>query len=239
VSCSAEAAAGARFVHVFVHNDGEVLDACLSDNHGALAGMEPGATLILHSTILPETTFAVAEKANARGVDVLDASVTAVPRRVAAGEATFLVGGADDVVAGAREHLRCLGVAVNHFGPQGSGNVAKIAKNLGNAVERIMWAETIAIVEAAGLDVRRFMEMAKSVSDGPMLDNWERVVNIDEDGHASPGRARGMFSKDIQHAARVAEAYGIDAPVTREAAAAALKQLAVWAAQEETAKKTE
>ncbi len=236
VGCSAEAAAGARFVHVFVHNDGEVLDACLSDNHGALAGMEPGATLILHSTILPETTHRVAEKANARGIHVLDAAVTAVPRRVAAGEATFLVGGADEVVAAARQHLCSLGTGIDHFGPQGSGNIAKIAKNLGNAVERIMWAETVAIVEAAGLDVRQFMEMAKSVSGGPMVDNWQRVVTIDEDGHAGPGRARGMFSKDIQHARRLAEHYGIDAPVTRETAAAALRQLAAWAEQDEAGK---
>ena len=146
---------------------------------------------------------------------------------------------ADDVVAGARAHLESLGVAVNHFGPQGAGNIAKIAKNLGNAVERIMWAETVAIVEAAGLDVRQFMEMAKSVSDGAMVDNWERVVTIDEDGHAGPGRARGMFSKDIQHAMRLAEHYGIDAPVTRETAAAALRQLAAWAEEDEGAEEAE
>lgn len=234
VKCSAEAALGARFVHVFVHNDDEVLDACLSDK-GALEGEEAGATLLLHSTILPATTFAVAEKAAPRGVDVLDASVTAVPRRVAAGDATFLVGGADDVVAAARGHLESVGAGVNHFGPQGAGNIAKLAKSLGNAVERVLWAETVAIVQAAGLDPRQFLEMAKAVTNAPMVANWERIISIDENGHAGPGRARGLLSKDVQHAARLAADYGIDAPVTRETAATALKWLATWAKADETA----
>src|ERR1700752_3504806 len=72
VASSAEAARGAKIVHVFVHNDQEVFDATLSDN-GVLAGAEKGATVIVHSTVLPGTTRRVAEEATSRGVRVIDA----------------------------------------------------------------------------------------------------------------------------------------------------------------------
>ena len=228
-ACSAEAARDAAYVHVFVHNDQEVLDATLGPN-GVLAGAGTGCILFLHSTILPETTARVAEAAAGQQVVVLDAAVTSVPRRLQAGEGTFLVGGPDDVVAKIRPHLESLGKAVCHFGPLGSGNVAKIAKNLTNAVERVMWAETVQIVEAAGLDVRQFLDMAKAVDNGSMVSQWERVIRV-EDGHAGPQRARGLFSKDVQHAARVAAAYGLDLPVTRNTAETAAKLIEHWTAE--------
>jgi 3-hydroxyisobutyrate dehydrogenase len=227
-SCSADAARDAAYVHVFVHNDQEVLDATLGPD-GVIAGAGAGCTVFLHSTILPETTASVAKAATGQDISVLDASVTSVPRRLLAGEGTFLVGGPDDIVEKIRPHLESLGKAVCHFGPLGSGNVAKIAKNLTNAVERVMWAETVQIVEAAGLDPRQFLDMAKAVENGSMVSAWERVIRV-EDGHAGPQRARGLFSKDVQHAARLAEAYGLDLPVTRETADTATKLIERWEA---------
>jgi 3-hydroxyisobutyrate dehydrogenase-like beta-hydroxyacid dehydrogenase len=66
VASSAEAARGAKIIHVFVHNDQEVFDATLADK-GVLAGAERGATVIVHSTVLPATTRRVAEEATPRG----------------------------------------------------------------------------------------------------------------------------------------------------------------------------
>ncbi|MCH8916914.1 MAG: NAD(P)-dependent oxidoreductase [Proteobacteria bacterium] len=179
-TCSAEAARDAAFVHVLVHDDQEVLDATLGPG-GVLEGAGAGATVLLHSTILPETTARVAEAAELMGVDVADAPITSVPRRLEAGGGTFLVGGADDVVAKIRPHLESVGKAVYHFGPLGSGNVAKIAKNLTNAVERVMFAEAVEIVQAAGLDAVQFLDMARDVTTGATIEHWDKV---------NPGRRR-------------------------------------------------
>ena len=227
VTCSAEAASDAAYLHVLVHSDQEVLDATMGPD-GVLEGAGAGATLLLHSTILPETTERVALAAAGAGVAVLDAPVTSVPHRLQAGEATFLVGGPKDAVDAIRPHLEFLGKAVCHFGPLGSGNIAKIAKNLTNAVERVMWAETVQIVEAAGLDVRQFLDMAKAVNTGARVSQWDKVIRV-EDGHAGPQRASGLFSKDIQHAVRLATAYGLDLPITRGAADTAAKWIKGWA----------
>ena len=60
------------------------------------------------------------------------------------------------------------------------------------------------------------------------MQNWERFIRIEDDGHAGPARARGLLSKDVQHAARVAEDLGLDLPVTRATAATALQWLSAW-----------
>ncbi len=235
VANAAEAARNAPYVHVFVRSDDEVIDATLGPK-GVLKGAAAGTLVFLHSTILPETTHRVAETAAKQEVKVLDATVTAVPRRLRAGEATFLVGGPEEVVAVARPHLESLGEAVYHFGPLGAGNIAKLAKNLTNAVERVMLAETLEIVEASGLDVEQFLEMARSVDGGSLIAHWEKNFIV-EDGHAIHRPARGLFNKDVPHVAKVAASLHLDTPVTRGVAETAARWVEAWAKDAETTAK--
>lgn len=233
VASAADAARGVPFVHVFVHSDEEVIDATMGPK-GVLKGAAAGTLVFLHSTIMPETTHRVAEAAAKQDVDVLDATVTSVPRRVRTGEATFLVGGPEDVVAVARPHLESLGKAVYHFGPRGTGNIAKLAKNLTNAVERVMLSETLQIVEAGGLDVEQFLEMARSVDGGSLIGHWEKNFIV-EDGHAIHRPAAGLFNKDVPHVAKLAESLHLDTPVTRGTAETAARWIKAWAEAKKTA----
>jgi len=221
VANAAEAARGAKIIHVFVHNDQEVCDATLSDN-GVLAGADHGATVILHSTILPATTRRVAGEAARKGIRVLDASVTSTPRYVRAGEAVFLVGGDDAVVAEIRPHLETIGRTVWHFGPLGTGNAAKLVKNLSNVMERVMWMEALTAVKAAGIDPRQYAEMLKSVMRGSAMSDWEKIIEI-ENGEIFPTRpGGGIFRKDVPHALTFMHELGLKLPLaegTGEAAA--------------------
>jgi 3-hydroxyisobutyrate dehydrogenase-like beta-hydroxyacid dehydrogenase len=188
-----------------------------------LEGAEPRSILILHSTIMPETTRKVAAAADAKGVTVIDSPITAVPRRVHAGEATFLVGGPDDVVAEIRPHLESLGRQVCHFGPLTSGNIAKICKNLTNGIERVMLSECARIAAAGGLDAGQFLDMARSISTGAAVMAWDRLFDI-KDGKAVVKRLEPddiLLSKDVQHAAALAGSLGLDLPLTKGAAATA------------------
>lgn len=232
---AAEAAKDAGIVHVFVHNDDQVFNATIEPN-GALEGAAPGTIILLHSTILPATTQRVAEAAAKKGIHVIDASVTSVPRLVRAGEATWLVGGPDDIVATVRPHLESLGKAVWHFGPLGTGNAAKLTKNMTNVIERVMWAEALKLAETAGLDPRQFIDMVLSISKGPMIEQWEKILHV-EDGHVEPGRASGIFSKDMQHAAKLARDHGLDLEVSQSAADITARWLGQWAAEKDSEKK--
>ncbi|HZS65036.1 MAG TPA: NAD(P)-dependent oxidoreductase [Xanthobacteraceae bacterium] len=233
VGSAAEAAKGAAIVHIFVHNDEEIFDATIS-GHGALGGAAPGTTVILHSTIMPATTKRVAEEGARKGVRVIDASVTSVPRQVRAGEATFLVGGPDDVVAEIKPHLQSLGRAVWHFGPTGSGNAAKLAKNLTNVIERVMWAEVLTMLEKAGLDPKQFIDMFMSIERGSIMRTWERVVKLDG-RHVTPQLSGGLFRKDAQHAARLARELGLKHSLTQGAADTTARWLAERPAEAQAA----
>jgi 2-hydroxy-3-oxopropionate reductase len=209
---SAEAARGAAIIHVFVHNDQEIFDATLGEN-GVLAGADQGATVILHSTIMPATTRRVAEEAARTGIRVIDASVTSTPRYVRAGEAVFLVGGADDVVAEIRPYLETIGRKVWHFGPLGCGNAAKLVKNLSNVMERVMWMEALTAVKAAGIDPRQYAEMLKSVMRGSAMSDWEKIIAI-ENGDIAPTNAGGnIFRKDVPHALKLVHELGLKLPL--------------------------
>lgn len=223
---AAEAARDVELVHVFVRTGDEVIEATLGTG-GVLEGAAKGSILLLHSTVLPETTRRVAEAAAKQDMKVVDAPVTAVPRRVHAGEAEFLVGGAEDVVAVVRPHLQSLGKAVHHFGPLGTGNVAKLAKNLSNAVERVMLSEILAIVEAGGLDPQQFLAMARGLDAGSLIGNWEKAFNV-EDGHVVPRPASNLLNKDCHLAADLADALGLEAPLTHGTSATAAKWVKGW-----------
>lgn len=216
VGSVAEAACGVDFIHVFVRTDDE-LEEVTTGNDGILSSAKEGSILFMHSTVMPDTTRKIAEVARARKVRAMDAPVTAVPRVVAEGRAVFLMGGADEDAAVAKPYLEPLGRAVHHFGPVGSGNVAKIAKNLINANERIALAEVTAIVEAGGLKVQQFLEMAASIDQGSTVSRWQGAFSIDGN-HAAPRPASNLLNKDIGLAADLARALGLRTPMTQDTA---------------------
>lgn len=223
---AAAAARGAAFIHVLVASDEQAQQAVAGQN-GVLDGAEPGALILLHSTVLPQTTKHLAELAAQKRVDLIDAPVTAVPSVLAAGDSQFLVGGSADLVDKARAQLLVVGRSVLHFGPLGSGNVVKIAKALLNANDRVSLNETLEIVSAGGVDVRSFLNFERETRPQSSIAHWESLFTI-VDNHARIRPATNLFRKDIFLAAKLAQSYGVDAPVTRGSAQTAVRWIDLW-----------
>jgi len=226
VASVADASRDVDFIHVFVRTDEELVDV-VTGADGVLSAAREGALIFLHSTVMPDTTRKIAAVAAARKVRAVDAPVTAVPRVVAEGRAVFLIGGADADAALAQPHLAALGQAVYHFGPVGSGNVAKIAKNLINANERVALLEVAALVEAGGLKLEQFFDMASDVSHGSTVSRWSGAFSV-EGNHAVPRPASNLLNKDVGLAADLARAYGLKTPMTQAAADTAKVWVAGW-----------
>ncbi len=158
---AAEAARDARYVHVFVNSDEQMIDAALAAN-GVVGAMTADAILILHSTVLPETTRRIAAEATKRGIRTIDAPITSVPQRVRDGHTAFLVGGPAELVAEVRPYLESLGGHIYYFGA-GTGNIAKLAKNFSdNTASRVLLSETVQMAEAGGIAPQAFFEMMGS-----------------------------------------------------------------------------
>lgn len=222
-SSAAAVARESTIIDVVVRTDQDVLD-CMTGKNGVLEGAEAGTLVLLHSTILPETTIKVAEAASQRGVHIIDACMLGVPRAVREGKLNWVVGGAGEFVERARPHLLKMGKQIFYMGSLGAGNVAKLIKNLVTGSETLIVHEAIRIGEAAGIPYREALEMMRQTSRESVLDRWQE--RFDPSGASSTPRAgRNIFDKDIPLAAELARKYGLDLPITEQLAAAGKRLL--------------
>jgi 3-hydroxyisobutyrate dehydrogenase-like beta-hydroxyacid dehydrogenase len=218
IAPSAKAVAEAStLVDVVVRTDQEVLD-CTIGKDGILEGAAAGTLVLLHSTIRPETTKKVAESARQRDVHVIDACMTAVPKVVREGGLTFLVGGPAELVERARPHLLRMGKEVMHMGELGTGNVAKLIKNLVTASEALIVYEAVRIGLAGGIPCAEALEMMRKTASVSTLNRWQERFDL---SGASPMLRAGqnLYDKDIPLAAEVGRQLGVDIPITEQLAA--------------------
>ncbi len=217
-SSSADVAKASTIIDVVVRSDQDVLD-CTLGREGVLEGAQAGTLVLLHSTILPQTTRKVADAARKSGVHVIDACMTSVPRVVREGKLTFLVGGPAELVDRAKPHLLNMGKQVMHMGPLGAGNVAKLIKNLVTGSETLIVHEAIKIGEAGGIPYRDALEMMRQVYSGTILNRWKD--RFDPSGaDPTPRAGHNIFNKDIPLAGELGRQYGLDIPITEQLVAA-------------------
>jgi 3-hydroxyisobutyrate dehydrogenase len=206
-------------IDVVVRTDQETLD-CTMGKDGILEGAQAGTLVLLHSTIRPQTTKKVAEAAQQKNVQVIDACMTAVPRVVRQAGLTFLVGGPAAIVERARPHLLRMAKDVIHMGPLGTGNVAKLIKNLVTASEALIVYEAIRIGYAGGIDYCAALEMMQKTRSESVLNRWrERFDLSDMDVQLRSGL--NLYDKDVPLAAELGKTLGVDIPITEQLAATA------------------
>ena len=150
VADPAAAAEGAEAVLVCVFNDEQVRAVCLD---GPLLGAMPeGAVLVVHTTGSPRTAEAVAARAAARSVDVVDCPVSGGPHDIEAGRLTLFAGGAADAVARVRPALESYGDPLLHVGPTGAGQRVKLVNNALFASHIGLLADAARLWRSWGLD---------------------------------------------------------------------------------------
>ena len=214
-------AQAAKVVDVVVRTDQEVLD-CVLGKDGVLEGARKGTLVLLHSTILPETTRKVADAAGKHGVDILDACMLGQPPAVRDGKLSFMVGGPAELVERVKPHLLKMGSQAVHTGPLGTGNVAKLARNLVLGSERLVIHEAIRIAEAGGIPYRDMLEVMRQIHSGSLISRWQSV--FDPSGASStPKGTDVLYEKDLPLAAQLGRQYGLELPITERLVAAGLK----------------
>jgi len=218
---SAAVAEQVKLIDVVVRNDEQMLDATLG-KMGILEGAKPGTLVLLHSTISPDTTKKVAEAAKARGVEAIDACMIGVPRVVREGGLSFVVGGTEEQFERAKPHLLKMAKQALHMGPLGTGNVAKLIKNLLTGSESLIIHEAIQIGEAGGIPYTKALEMMRKTHSGGHIQRWEGI--FDPSGKdPTPNAGQNVFDKDIPLAAGVGRAHNVSIPITEQLVAAGKK----------------
>lgn len=207
-------------IDIVVRTDQDVLD-CMMGKGGVLEGAQADTLILLHGTILPQTTKKVADAAaQKQGVHVIDACMLGVPNTVLEGNLCWVVGGPVELVERARPHLLRMGKQIFHMGPLGSGNVAKLMANLVTGSETLIIHEALRIGEAAGIPYREALEMLRQIHHESVLNRWQGT--FDPTGVTSTPRAgRNIFGKDLPLAAELARQCGLNLPITEQLVAAA------------------
>ncbi len=220
----ADVARASTIIDVVVRSDDEVLE-CTVGERGVLEGALPNTLVLLHGTILPQTTRRVAEAAGKRDVRVIDACMLGVPDTVRRGDLTFVVGGPDNLVERARPHLLSMGKAVRHMGPLGTGNVAKLVHNLKSGAETLLLYEIVRLAESEGLPYVQTLQMLHETTGESAVHRWDRI--FDASGRdPTPRIGYNVMSKDVPLAGELARLSGLDLPIIEELAAAALRLVA-------------
>ena len=199
-------AASCPVLLVLLPTDADVREACLGSG-GLLSVCTPGATVLICSSVRPNTCREIADAAPP-GVAVLDAALTGGVRGAEAGEINLLVGGDAAALDAVRLVLEPWTSGVHLLGELGAGQVAKTANNL------IHWAQIAAITESFEL-ARRYGVSAQALraalTEGPTDSRTMRELQH---------MRLTWYVKDIENAFAMAEEVGWPLPGAERSLAA-------------------
>ncbi len=178
----------------------------------------PGTTILLHSTVRPETVVDLASEAARLGVNVLDAAVIGPPSAAEQGRLVLLVGGPESRFVAVKPVLDRMGDLVLHVGEAGVGTRAKLARNLLQYVAFAAAGEAARLAEAAGISpalLGHIVRHSDAVMGGPGAALWRETTALM--GEVDPwrevyGRLRRMGHHELRLAVQMAARLGVDAP---------------------------
>jgi len=151
-STSSEVAGAADVLITMLPGPQEVRDAML-DPGGALDALPAGATWIDMSSSSPAVGREIGERAEARGVGVLDAPVGGGVPAARAGTLQLFVGGDAALIQRHRAVLEALGDRILHVGGHGAGYTTKLLVNLLWFGQAVATAEALLLGRRAGIDL--------------------------------------------------------------------------------------
>lgn len=191
----AAAAKGCDVVLSVVVNAAQT-EAVLFGPTGAASALAPGAVILSCATMAPDAARDFAARAQAIGLNYLDAPISGGAVRAAAGEMTIMASGPPDSFAKARPVLDCIAAKVYELGDAaGIGASFKIVNQLLAGVHIAAACEAITFARAMGLDIARVYEViTASAGNSWMFEN--RVPHI-LDGDYAPRSAVDIFTKDL------------------------------------------
>jgi 3-hydroxyisobutyrate dehydrogenase len=215
-STPAEAASGADALITMVPDSPQV-ESTLFGADGAAGALGRGALAIDMSTIAPSAAKAIGERLAEGGIDFLEAPVSGSRPKAEDGTLTIMAGGERVPFERALPLFEAMGERIVHVGPRGHGQLAKLLTNTMGAVNAAALAEAVRVVERAGIDPERFLEVAGgsagastmlTLKGRPMFDDsFEPLFKLEH------------MLKDVRHCLEEARALGVELRLGAVAAA--------------------
>ena len=190
----AEAARGADIAISMVGYPNDVEEVWRGPQ-GFMSSAKPGCVLIDMTTSSPALARSLAAEAVTKGFGPLDAPVSGGDRGAREGTLTIMAGGAQQDFDFAQPVFAAMGKTIVLQGAPGTGQLCKLANQIGIASGMIAMAEALAFARATGLNLETTL---RSISGGgasswALLNLAPRVLK----GDFAPGFYVKHFVKDI------------------------------------------
>lgn len=191
-----------------VVDDQQVTDLLIGDagSPGIIDLAAPGAVILVHSTIHPDTCRRLSAAGATKRIEVLDAPVTGGPAAAASGALSVMVGGSEEAFETCRPVLDAIGTTITHLGPSGAGQLAKLANNIGIAMTMRAVHESLSFARANGIPADQMLELlGTGAARSWVADNWTAIGQTAV--HYQAGGVQGVANltyKDLSLALSIA-----------------------------------
>jgi 3-hydroxyisobutyrate dehydrogenase len=179
---------------------GLVLDAIL-------AGAASCTDWIEMSTLGRDDVLALAARAKAGGIAMLECPVTGGVHRAALGDITVLVGGDDALLAKHRPALAAMGGEIIHMGPLGSAAVIKVITNMLAFIHLVADGEALMLAKRGGLDLAKAFHAIKASSGNSFVHETEGQLILN--GSYDIGFTMDLALKDLGFAMQFGRDFGV------------------------------
>jgi 3-hydroxyisobutyrate dehydrogenase-like beta-hydroxyacid dehydrogenase len=217
-----------RPVPNFVGSLGELAELCkhiqifVSDDNALLQTAEqlsekltPRHIVLAHCTVAPDSMRASAEIVERRGARFVEATFTGSKSAAEKGELVYYVGGTEEAVREGRRILEASSKEIVYIGAVGQASAIKIATNMVTAASVEAAAEALALIQAQGLPLEKFVEAmrANASYSGTLAMKLPKMIDRDFQPHFS---VKHML-KDVEIASHIALSHYLDLRVTAAA----------------------
>lgn len=206
-----EVATGSEVVITMLPDSPDV-ESVYAGGNGVFAGAKPGMLLIDMSTISPIVSRKLAQEADQRGIDMLDAPVSGGEAGAVSASLSIMIGGKPPGVERAMPIFQALGKNIVHVGEAGAGQVTKAANQMVVGTTIAIVGEALVLAAKAGVDPAKVRQallggFAQSrILEAHGLKMLERTFK--------PGFRIRLHEKDMKIALATGAEYGVPLMVT-------------------------
>jgi 3-hydroxyisobutyrate dehydrogenase-like beta-hydroxyacid dehydrogenase len=195
-------------------NDAAVRSVYL-DKGGVFSAAKPGTVILELSTISPELSRLLHEKARATDVNLLDVAISGSTPAVEAGTITLLAGGAKETFERSVPIFESIARQWFLIGPGSSGVQMKLVVNLLLGLDMQALAEAVSLGEHLQIDRKVLLDvLSKTAVIAPAMAGKFRKI---QDGDYSPEFPLRLMSKDMDLVMDAAKISGADLPAASAA----------------------
>ncbi|MGB4117079.1 MAG: NAD(P)-dependent oxidoreductase [Polaromonas sp.] len=200
-----------------------VVDAAQTEDvlfgaQGLAHSLQPGQTVMLCPTILPQDVESFAARLAERGIHTMDAPMSGGPARAADGTMSLLVACPEDVFAQQSELISALSSKVFYISNKpGDAARTKLVNNLLAGINLVGAAEALALAEKLGLNLEKTLNVIEQSSGQSWIgsDRMRRALA----GDYAPRAHVTLLEKDTRLALECASAASFAGPLGAAASA--------------------